>query len=58
VGIWIITLVLLVVWLVGLMLGKGGFLHILLLCAVSLALVQWIAERRGRQAKEAMRDEG
>ncbi|HEX8181787.1 MAG TPA: hypothetical protein VF525_19760 [Pyrinomonadaceae bacterium] len=57
-GIWIITLVLLVVWLVGLMLGKGGFLHILLLCAVSLALVQWIAERRGRQAKEAMRDEG
>jgi uncharacterized membrane protein len=58
VGIWIITLVLLVVWLVGLMLGKGGFLHILLLCAVSLALVQWIAERRGRQAREATRDEG
>ena len=55
--IWGLTIVLLLVWLGGVVLGKGGFIHILLLCALSLALVQWIAERRGRQEK-GMRDEG
>ena len=47
--IWGIVVVLLVTWLGCLLLGKGGFIHILLLCAVALALVQWVAERRGRQ---------
>ena len=47
--IWGIVVVLLVTWLACLLLGKGGFIHILLLCAVALALVQWVAERRGRQ---------
>jgi hypothetical protein len=58
VGLWIIALVLFVVWLAGLVVGKGGFIHILLLCALSIALVQWIAERRGREARERMKDEG
>ncbi|MFL6209078.1 MAG: lmo0937 family membrane protein [Pyrinomonadaceae bacterium] len=57
-GLWVIAIVLLIVWLAGLILGKGGFIHILLLCALSIALVQWIAEHRGRQAAERMKDEG
>jgi hypothetical protein len=58
VGLWVIASVLFIVWLAGLILGKGGFIHILLLCALSIALVQWIAERRGKQARERMKDEG
>jgi hypothetical protein len=44
--IWLIALALFVAWLVGLLLGKGGFLHILILCAVAVAVVQWVAVRR------------
>ncbi|HYP00614.1 MAG TPA: lmo0937 family membrane protein [Pyrinomonadaceae bacterium] len=44
--IWGIAVTLFVVWLVGVLLGKGGFIHVLLLCAVSVAVVQWMAERR------------
>jgi len=44
--IWGIALTLFVVWLLGMLLGKGGFIHILLLSAVSVAVVQWMAERR------------
>ncbi len=44
--IWGIALTLFVVWLLGVLLGKGGFIHILLLCAVSVAVVQWMAEHR------------
>ena len=51
-AIWGIVVVLLLVWLAGLLFGKGGFIHILLLCAISLALVQWVAERRARQEKD------
>jgi uncharacterized membrane protein YiaA len=50
VPIWILSSVLFLVWFVcKFLLGKGGFIHILLLCALSLALVQWVAERRKRQ---------
>ena len=44
--IWLIALALFVAWLIGLLLGKGGFLHILILCAVAVAVVQWVADRR------------
>lgn len=34
-------------WLVGkFVLGRGGFIHILLLCAVAIAVVQFVHERR------------
>ncbi len=46
---WYVALGLFLVWLVGLLLGRGGFLHILILCAVAVALVQWIADRRASQ---------
>ena len=44
--IWIVDLGLFLSWLVGVLLGKGGFLHLLFLCAVGVAFVQWIADRR------------
>lgn len=47
--IWTIAAGLFVAWLVGLALGKGGFLHILLLCAVAVAVVQMVARYRAAQ---------
>ncbi|HEV7903908.1 MAG TPA: hypothetical protein VGO96_08715 [Pyrinomonadaceae bacterium] len=44
--IWGIAGTLFALWLIGVLLGKGGFLHVLLLCAIAVAVVQWMAERR------------
>ncbi|MDQ3907984.1 MAG: hypothetical protein M3268_06530 [Acidobacteriota bacterium] len=44
--LWIISIVLFVVWLVLVVAGKGGFVHILILCAVGVAVVEWAAHRR------------
>ena len=44
--IWGIAGTLFAVWLIGVLFGKGGFLHVLLLCAIAVAVVQWMAERR------------
>lgn len=48
--IWLIAAVLFAAWLVGkFVLGKEGFVHILLLCAVATALVQYVHDRRARE---------
>lgn len=47
--IWLGALALFVAWLIGLLAGRGGFLHILILCAVAVAFVQWLADRRASQ---------
>ena len=47
--IWGIALTLFAFWLLGVLLGRGGFIHIVLLCAVAVALVQWMAEHRAGQ---------
>lgn len=44
--IWLIAAALYLAWLIGLLLGKGGFLHILLLCAIAITVVQSVAQRR------------
>lgn len=45
--IWLIVAALFAAWFVGkFVLGKEGFIHILLLCAVATALVQFIHDRR------------
>ena len=41
-----LALALFVIWLAGVLLGKSGFIHILLLCSIAVAVVQWMAERR------------
>lgn len=47
--IWLLALALFVAWLVGVVAGKGGFIHILILCATAVAFVQWMADRRASQ---------
>ena len=47
--LWIVALALFAVWLLGLIFGRGGFIHILLLCSVAIALVQWVADYRAAQ---------
>jgi 4-hydroxybenzoate polyprenyltransferase len=47
--IWGLALTLFAIWLLGLLLGRGGFIHIMLLCAVTVAVVQWMHEHRARQ---------
>ncbi|MFL6227567.1 MAG: hypothetical protein ACJ741_02175 [Pyrinomonadaceae bacterium] len=44
--LWLIALILFAVWLVQVLRGKGGFVHIMILCAVAIAVVQWAAHRR------------
>jgi uncharacterized membrane protein YiaA len=44
--IWGIVLALFAVWLIGVLAGRGGFIHVLLLCGVAVAVVQWMAEHR------------
>jgi hypothetical protein len=46
VWIWLIGWGLLAWWLVSVLRGKGGLVHILLLCAVAVLVVQWIATRK------------
>jgi cytochrome c oxidase assembly factor CtaG len=45
----LVALALFAAWLVGVLAGKGGFIHILILCAAAVAFVQWVADRRARQ---------
>jgi hypothetical protein len=45
--LWVIAIVLLVAWAIGMVFHKGGgFLHILLLCAIAVIVVQLVAGRR------------
>jgi Family of unknown function (DUF5670) len=44
--IWAIAVILALVWAVGMIFHKGGFLHILLLCAIAIIIVQLVARRR------------
>ena len=46
---WAVVAVLLVVWAVlKFAMGKGGFIHLVLVTALSIALVQIIADRKTR----------
>lgn len=48
--LWIIALMLFLAWGVAqLFFGQGGFSHILLLCAITFALVQGVANYRASQ---------
>jgi hypothetical protein len=44
--VWVVAIALLIAWAIGLIFNKGGFLHILLLCAIALIVVQIVAGRR------------
>lgn len=45
--VWLVAIALFVVWFVGkFILGKEGFIHVLLLTAIAIAVVQFVADRR------------
>jgi hypothetical protein len=45
--IWLLSAALFAAWAVGkFVLGREGFVHILLLCAVAVAVVQFVHDRR------------
>lgn len=44
--LWVIAIILLIIWTGGMLFHKGGFLHILPLCAFALIIVQLVAGRR------------
>ncbi|HYY99526.1 MAG TPA: lmo0937 family membrane protein [Pyrinomonadaceae bacterium] len=45
--LWLLAAALFAAWLVGkFVMGKEGFIHILLLCAVAVAVVQFAHDRR------------
>ncbi len=46
--LWFIGGGLFAVWLISVLLGKGGFVHVLILCAVPILVVQWIATRESK----------
>ena len=55
---WPAVAILLIVWAVlKFAIGKGGFVHILLLTAISVAIVQFLTDRKTRyQNKSAGRE--
>ena len=45
--IWLIGIALVLIWFVEkFILHKGGFIHILLLCAIAILVIQCVAKRR------------
>ena len=44
--LWIIAMLLVLGWVIGMLLHKSGFIHILLLCAIAIIVVQLVAGRR------------
>lgn len=44
--LWVIAVLLVLSWAVGMILHKSGFIHILLLCAIAIIVVQLVAGRR------------
>ena len=51
---WIAPLVLVIVWLVlTLLLHKGGYVHIILILAISIFVVKWTGDRNTQYHKAA-----
>jgi hypothetical protein len=44
--LWAIAVILVLAWSVGMIFHQGGFLHILILCAIAIIIVQLVARRR------------
>jgi hypothetical protein len=44
--IWLVAVILVLIWAVGMIFHKGGFIHILILCAIAIIVVQLVATRR------------
>ncbi len=47
--LWFIVAALCIAWMIGLFLHKDGFIHILILCAIAIAVVKFVADRLAAQ---------
>lgn len=53
--VWSIALALYGVWVVAVLWGKGGFMHLFLFCAIGTTFLQGMADHRAAQAADAAR---
>lgn len=44
--LWVIAVIMVLIWAVGMIFHKGGFIHVLILCAIAIIIVQLVATRR------------
>jgi hypothetical protein len=44
--LWVIAVALLLIWAAGMLFHQGGFIHILLLIAIAIIVVQLVAMRK------------
>ena len=47
--LWIVSLAFFLIWLTGVLFHIGGYFHVVILAAISIALVQLVARRRSAQ---------
>ena len=50
--LWLVGSILLVTWLIAVLFHKGGYIHILLLSAIAILVVQIAARRRAVRGTE------
>lgn len=52
-AMWIVGSALIVIWFVlKFVLHKGGFVHVLLLVAISILVIQFVADRKARYQRD------
>jgi len=51
VGLKILAGILLGLWLVFVLMGRGGFIHLLLLCGISVLMIELVATYRSRNVR-------
>jgi hypothetical protein len=53
--LWIVGSILIVIWLVEkFLLHKGGMVHVILMIAVSIFLIQFVQDRRTREYRRSL----
>ena len=57
-GLKALWITLFAVWIVLMLMGKGGFVHLLFLNGVSVLMIDLVARHRSRQIKKAAKENG
>ena len=57
-GLKILWITLFAVWIMLMLLGKGGFIHLLFLNGVSVLMIDLVAKYRSRHVRSAAKENG
>jgi len=57
VGLKILAGILLGLWLVFVLMGRGGFIHLLLLCGISVLMIDLVSMYRSRNVRDIFPDD-